>query len=52
MLPYTWKSRPNEKVVETVILATASHKARVWQVFDSGELVRVMIISEHLVSDA
>ena len=49
VLPYTWKSRPNEQVVETVILATASHKARVWQVFDSGELVRVMIISEHLV---
>ena len=49
VLPYTWKSRPNEQVVETVILATPSHKARVWQVFDNGELVRVMIISEHLV---
>ncbi|MDE0168234.1 MAG: DUF3598 family protein [bacterium] len=49
VLPYTWKSRPHEQVVETVILATASHKARVWQVFDRGELVRVMIIKEHLV---
>ena len=48
VLPYTWKSRPQEKVVETVIMATASHKARVWQVFENGELVRVMIISEHL----
>lgn len=50
VLPHTWKSRPDEKVVETVILATPSHKARIWQVFDSGELVRVMIISEHLVA--
>ena len=48
VLPYTWKSRPNEKVVETVILATPSRKARIWQVFDRGELIRVMIISEHL----
>ena len=48
VLPYTWKSRPNEKVVETVILATPSHKSRTWQVFDRGELIRVMIISEHL----
>ena len=51
VLPYTWKSRPDEKVVETVILATPSHKARVWQVFDRGQLVRVTIINEHLVSD-
>ena len=50
VLPYSWKSRPNEQVVETVILATPTHKARVWQVFDSGELVRVMIINEHMVS--
>ena len=49
VLPYTWKSRPHEKVVETVILASATHKARVWQVFSDEELVRVMIISEHLV---
>ena len=52
VLPHTWKSRPDEKVVETVILASPTHKARIWQVFDHGELVRVMIISEHLVSDA
>lgn len=50
VLPYTWKSRPDERVVETVILATPSHKARVWQVFDRGELVRVMIIKEWLVA--
>lgn len=51
VLPYSWKSRPHERVVETVILASATHKARVWQVFSDGELVRVMIISEHLVRD-
>ena len=51
VLPYTWKSRPDEQVVETVILATPSHKARVWQVFDRGELVWVMIINEHLAAD-
>ena len=50
VLPYTWTSRPQERVIETVVLATPTHKARIWQVFDSGELVRVMIISEHLVS--
>ena len=50
VLPYTWKSRLDEQVVETVILASPTHKARVWQVFDSGELVRVTIITEHLVS--
>ena len=50
VLPYTWKSRPDERVVETVILATPSHKARVWQVFHRGELVRVMIIKEWLAS--
>ena len=49
VLPYTWKSRPQERVVETVVLATPTRKARIWQVFDTGELVRVMIISEHLV---
>ena len=49
VLPHTWKSRPDEKVVETVVLATATHKARIWQVFDRGELARVMIINEHLV---
>ena len=49
ILPYTWKSRPHERVVETVILATDSHKARIWQVFENGELVRVMIISEHRI---
>ena len=49
VLPYRWKSRPQERVVETVVLATPIRKARIWQVFDSGELVRVMIIDEHLV---
>lgn len=52
VLPYRWNSRPDEQVVETVILASPTHKARVWQVFDHGELVRVTIITEHLVPDA
>lgn len=51
LFPYHWKSRPAERVVETVTLPAPGRKARVWQKFDHGELAGVTLIEERFRPD-
>ena len=43
---YHWKDRPNVRIVETIVCDLARRKARLWQTFADGALVKVTIIDE------
>lgn len=52
VFPYHWKSRPEVRILETVMLPTSKTKVRTWQTFDSGELSRVTLIQEEFLPEA
>lgn len=51
VLPHMWKSRPLEHNIETVWLPSADRKVRMWHVFESGSLAKIMIIAEEFRPD-
>lgn len=49
---YYWKDRPNNRVVETIVFKGQDRKARLWQVFEGNELIKVTIIVERRVAQS
>ncbi len=46
LFPYRWKSRPDQRFLETVSFPAQGRKVRLWQRFDGGELAAVTVIEE------
>jgi hypothetical protein len=46
IFPYQWKSRPQTRIVETIVFPDDERRTRLWQVLEQGELVKVTVISE------
>lgn len=48
VLPYHWKNKPDQRVVETLVCSGPTRKSRVWQSFEADRLVKVTVIDEQL----
>jgi hypothetical protein len=46
VFPYRWKARPEEEIVEIIILVTDDRRTRLWQHFRGGLLDRLTLIEE------
>jgi len=50
VFPYHWKSRPERRIVETLVVSAADRRSRLWQVHEAGKFSGVTVIEEHRVS--
>lgn len=46
VFPYRWRARPDEEIVETIVLASRERRSRVWQHVEDGHLARLTVIEE------
>lgn len=48
---YSWKDKPNVRIVETIVFTESDRKSRLWQMFENGALIKVTVIVEQRVAD-
>lgn len=46
LFPYTWKDKPNLKILELIYLVNENYRTRHWQHFESDLLVKTTLIVE------
>ncbi len=46
LFPYSWKDRPNLKILELVYLVNENYRTRHWQHFENDRLVKTSMIEE------
>ncbi len=51
VFPYHWKNRPGQRVVETIVFSSPTNKARLWQSFEQGELIKITVIVERRIDE-
>lgn len=46
LFPYTWKDKPNLKILELVYLVNENYRTRHWQHFENDRLIKTTMIEE------